>query len=125
MKRSEFLKRGGAVAVLAVVAPKVLVKAATDAPVVAAADTATTLTVANGGLFRAGDILRMTSSGEAMMVTSVSDNLLTVTRGLGSVMPAPIHRGDGVVLVAGAVEEAGPWGPWKDDQLFPRVTVAA
>ena len=127
LKRSEFLKRGGAVAVLAVVAPKVLVAKAAAPPVVAAGPAATALTVANGSYFRVGDIIRNCASGEAMMVTRVDENTLTVARGFGSLEPKPVKRGDEIMIVAGAQMEDSPLVDlrgWQEDELLPRVSVA-
>ncbi|HVS72543.1 MAG TPA: DUF5309 family protein [Phycisphaerae bacterium] len=43
----------------------------------------TSFTVADGSLFRAGDLLQGANKTEVMMVTGVSTNTLTVTRGYG------------------------------------------
>lgn len=124
MKRSEFLKRGGTVAVLAVVAPRVLVKAATDAPALAPA--ATRIAVNHSQMFRCGDIVRVMSSGEALMVTSVpTSREIEVVRGLGGVEPQPLARGDQMLIVAGAVEQGAEIGRWSEDRLIPRVAMVA
>jgi len=56
-----------------------------DALTAAMTNVATTATVAHGAYFRVGDVIRNTNTGEAMEVTAVAGNTLTVNRGIGGV----------------------------------------
>ncbi|MCK9376205.1 MAG: hypothetical protein M0P73_08650 [Syntrophobacterales bacterium] len=46
-------------------------------------DVTSTLTVSNGALFSAGDIIRLETYGELLQVQSINGNILTVVRGYG------------------------------------------
>lgn len=52
--------------------------------------TATSITVDHGARFRAGDLLRPGDSAEVALVTAVSGNTLTLTRGYGGTTPATL-----------------------------------
>jgi hypothetical protein len=58
--------------------------------------TETAFDVANGSRFRVGDQIQVENSREVMLVTAISTNTLTVTRGYGGTTPESI--GDGQVL---------------------------
>lgn len=66
---------------------------------------ATSISVNNGDLFRAGDILMVPSTGESMLITAVSGNSLTVGRGYGSTEAAVIKANDDVLNLGPAMEE--------------------
>lgn len=72
----------------------------TVATAIAAADT-TTLVVADGSIFKAGDVLSVPAVGENMLVTAVSTNSLTVVRGYGTGAAAASISVDAVVLRIG------------------------
>ncbi len=69
--------------------------------------TETTFTVANGDRFRAGDQIRVTTSREVMLVTAVSGNDLTVTRGYGGTTAEGLVNGDALVILGNAALEGG------------------
>jgi len=54
----------------------------------ASSDTALTTTTSEGAYFRAGDIVRITTTGEAVRVTATAASALTVVRGIGTVTAA-------------------------------------
>ena len=65
-----------------------------------------TLTVADGTIFRVNDVLNIPSVGENMLVTAVSGNNLTVTRGYGTTAAAAaIEQGAAVEIIGNAQEE--------------------
>lgn len=65
------------------------------------ADTVTTsVTVANGAYFQVNDLIRITGTGESMMVTAVAGNVLTVIRSWGSVAPATATLGAEILIGA-------------------------
>lgn len=64
---------------------------ATGSPLTAAlTDVATTVPVADGGKFRVGMVISAKSSDEVMLVTAISGNDLTVTRGFGGTTAAAL-----------------------------------
>lgn len=73
-----------------------------------ATSAATTLSVASGegDYFRAGDLVRLTSTGEVVEVSSVATDDLTVTRSIGSVAAASAASG-GELLIIGNVSAQG------------------
>ena len=66
---------------------------------------ATSVTVDDGSIFRAGDIIKIPASGECMLVTAVSTNTLTVTRAYGSTAAAAIADDADVLILGSAMEE--------------------
>ena len=62
---------------------------------------ATALSVADGSIFRAGDVLHLPSVGENMLVTASNGNTLTVTRGYGSTAAASAITAEADVLNLG------------------------
>ena len=64
------------------------------------AATATSIPVANATLYRVGDVLRETATGEAMEVTGVSAGVLGVNRGIGSVVAVTAASGDELFIVS-------------------------
>lgn len=66
----------------------------------------TTVTVANGAYFKPGDVVRVVTTDEVMLVTGVSSNDLTVTRGFAaSSASAAALTGDAIVLIGSAFAE--------------------
>lgn len=72
----------------------------------------TTINVAtgNGAFFRAGDIFRNARTGEAVLVTSIATDALTVVRGQGRVSAAAMLDQDQLLIVANATVEGGTLG---------------
>jgi len=70
----------------------------------------TTLTVDNGTYFAANYIVKVPRTGEVMLVTGISTNDLTVTRGYGSTAAAAIVDND-PLLIIGSVNEEGATMP--------------
>lgn len=66
---------------------------------------ATSIAVDNGAYFRAGDVIKNATSGEQMLVTAVSTNTLTVTRGWGSTSAATAADDDVITILSNASEE--------------------
>lgn len=66
---------------------------------------ATSIVVDNGSRFRAGDVVKHLTSGEQMLVTAVSTNTLTVTRGWGVTAAAAFTDNDYVLIVGNANKE--------------------
>ncbi len=73
----------------------------------------TTLTVDNGGRFRVRDQVRGAASGEIMLVTAISTNDLTVTRGYGGTTQAAIADNEVIEIIGNASLEG-------DDAPTPR-----
>ncbi len=65
----------------------------------------TTITMDNGGYFRAGDVLKVLSTGEILQVTSVSSNILTVTRSVGATAAGTITDADTLLIIGNANAE--------------------
>jgi hypothetical protein len=70
-------------------------------------DAETTFTVSNGDRFRVGDQIQVEGSREVMLVTAVSSNDLTVTRGYGGTTPENIADGDTIRILGNAALEGG------------------
>ena len=71
----------------------------------AATDAATTINVADGNLFRVGDILKIPSTGENVLITAIGSNALTVVRGYGSTAAAVIADAADVLNIGSAMPE--------------------
>ena len=67
--------------------------------------TSITVTTGDGGMFSPGDVIYVPRTGEQMLVTAVSGDTLTVTRGWGEVPAANLNTGDLLVYLAPANEE--------------------
>jgi hypothetical protein len=63
---------------------------------------ATTVTVDNGGYFRARDLVKVPRTGEVMLVTAVSSNDLTVTRSAGGTAAAALVDNDPLIILGPA-----------------------
>lgn len=100
MKREQFLR----LSVGVVLAPY-LARIPAGAPkVIPAVETTLTLTP---GYYSAGDILRVSSSGEAIRITKLEGNVATVVRNIGMRRDgaSPIFADDSITLVARAQAE--------------------
>ena len=69
------------------------------------ATSTTTLNVDDGTIFRVGDIIHIPSVNENMLVTAVSGNALTVTRGYGSTTAQASIADNAIVLIIGNANE--------------------
>ena len=69
------------------------------------ATSTTSLTVDDGTIFRVGDIIHIPSVNENMLVTTVSGNTLTVTRGYGSTTAQAAIADNAIVLIIGNANE--------------------
>lgn len=65
----------------------------------------TSWVVDNGTYFRAGDVVKDVTTGEQVLVTAVSSNTLTVTRGWGSTSATTASDNDYLLIVGNANEE--------------------
>lgn len=65
----------------------------------------TTFTVANGGRFRVGDLLQPAGSREVMLVTGVTGNSVTVTRGYGGSTKSALEHNMGLAILGNAALE--------------------
>lgn len=83
----------------------------------ASADTTIGLTAATGQFFRAGDVLRIATTGENVAVTAMSTDTAGVTRAIGSVAAATAASGVDVVLVGNASQEGATIGTLKQTKL--------
>jgi hypothetical protein len=79
----------------------------------ATADTTLTVTTGQGAYFRAGDVVRVAISGEAVKVTSVSTDTLTVSRAIGGVSAATAQTGSDLVIVGNASLQGATLGTRK------------
>lgn len=77
-----------------------------------ATSAATTLvvTTGQGAYFRAKDIVRIAASGEAVTVTSISTDTLTVVRALGGVAAATAQSGTDLLIVGNAAAQGATLG---------------
>lgn len=72
------------------------------------AATELTVTTSTGTYFKAGDIVRIVSTGEAVRVTGVGASAITVVRALGAVSAASAASGgDGSLVIVGGSNEQG------------------
>lgn len=61
--------------------------------------------VADGSIFRAGDIIKNTATNECMLVSEISNNDLTVSRGYGSTAAAAIADQTDFLIIGSAMPE--------------------
>lgn len=66
---------------------------------------ATEMVVDNGSYFKANDVIKNTDTDEQMLVTGVSSNTLTVTRGYGSTTAAAVTDNDSILILGNAQTE--------------------
>jgi hypothetical protein len=80
-----------------------------------ATSAATTVTVATGegDYFRAGDLVRLASTGEIMEVVSEASDVLTVNRSVGSVAANTAQTGVQLLIVGNAAEQGAAIGTIK------------
>jgi hypothetical protein len=71
------------------------------------------VTAGEGTLFRAGDIVRNAATGEAVRVTSISTDALTVVRTIGDVAAASAASGTQLVIVGNAAAQGATLGTRK------------
>lgn len=79
----------------------------------ATADTTLQVTAGQGAYFRAGDLVRVAISGEAVKVTSVSTDTLTISRAIGGVAAATAQTGSDLVIVGNASLQGATLGTRK------------
>lgn len=66
------------------------------------------VTTSTGSYFKVGDIVRITTTGEAVRVTTVGTSAITVVRAIGSVAAASAASGgDGTLVILGGSNEQG------------------
>lgn len=71
------------------------------------------VTAGQGQYFRPGAFVRNARTGEGFVVTSVSTDALTVTRGIGSVAAAAGNAGDQLLIVGNAAMQGAGLGTMK------------
>ncbi len=76
-------------------------------------DTSIEVTASTGQYFRAGDLVRNARTGEAFLVTTVTTDTLTVTRGHGRVTAAAMNDADQLLIVANAAAQGATLGTRK------------
>lgn len=76
-------------------------------------DTSLEVTAGTGQYFRAGDLLRNARTGEAVLVSAVSTDTLTIGRGKGRVAAAAMNDGDQLLIVANAAAQGATLGTRK------------
>lgn len=79
----------------------------------ATADTTLQVTAGQGAYFRAGDVVRVAISGEAVKVTSVATDTLTISRAIGGVAAATAQTGSDLVIVGNASLQGATLGTRK------------
>jgi hypothetical protein len=75
-----------------------------------AAMNVTSLTVAHGDRFRVGDLVQAAGSREVMLVTAVSTNTLTITRGYGSTTKSQLSHQLALTIIGNAALEGADAG---------------
>lgn len=92
-------------------------RVSTTAASAATADTAFTVTTGHGNtVFRLYDTVRVTSTGEGLLVTSVSANSIGVTRSWGETAAATAQTGAQLVIVGNAATQGATLGTVQYDQ---------
>lgn len=71
------------------------------------------VTAGQGTYFRAGDIIRNATTGDAARVTSISTDTLTVVRGIGDVTAASAASGTELLIVSNAAAQGATLGTRK------------
>lgn len=88
-----------------------------------ATNVATTMTVAvgEGQFLRSGDVVRVSRTGEAIrIVTMTGDTVTTMVRGIGSTAAAAITAGDQLVIVGNASAQGAGLGTRKITKRVPQ-----
>src|SRR5215471_2062111 len=88
-----------------------------DVLTASSAAASTSLAVAHGSFFRVGDVLRDTATGEAMEVTAVAGNTLTVNRGIGTVAAVTTGAADEIFIVSNVNVEGASLRTIKQTKL--------
>lgn len=65
----------------------------------------TSIAVTDGSIFREGDIVKVPSTGECLLIEAVSSNTLTVRRGWGSTAAAAIAAAAEILVIGSAMTE--------------------
>lgn len=65
----------------------------------------TSIVVDNGTYFKIGDVIKNATSGEQMLVSGVSSNTLTVTRGWGTTSATTVANNDVITILSNASAE--------------------
>lgn len=92
--------------------------AVNDGTDMSAVDTA--MVVDNGSRFRAGDVVKVVATGEQVLVTAVSTNTLTITRGWGATAAAIILDNAVLLIVGNANAEHATKRAMKIGDQTPR-----
>jgi hypothetical protein len=77
---------------------------------------ATSIVVDNGTYFSAGDQVKVPRTGEVLLVTAISTNTLTVTRGFGTTAAAALVDNDPIVIIGNVNEEGSGMRTLKSTQ---------
>jgi hypothetical protein len=128
VNRAQFLRRVAGVALIAAV-PEVLLQFPSSKPnkVEQAASRSLSNDIkCNSTHLMPGDIVRVSTTGEVMEVTSVYWGGCVVRRGIGRIVPHPIKRGTQGLIVGTTSQEgenirSGKEYRWGEDKLMPRV----
>lgn len=83
---------------------------ATLAASATSADTTLTVATGTGAYFRAKDLVRIATTGEAVSVTSVSTDTLTIVRAIGGVTAASAASGGDVLIVGNGAAQGATLG---------------
>lgn len=83
-------------------------------------DEATSITVTNGDYFSKGDIVKVPVTGEVLLVTAISTNALTITRGYGTTVAGAIKKDDPLVIIGNANEEGSGTRTIKTTKEVPK-----
>ncbi len=70
----------------------------------------TSITVANGGRFRVGDLIQAAGSREVILVTAVATNTLTITRGYGGSAKSQLTNAIALTIIGNAALEGADAG---------------
>lgn len=76
----------------------------------------TSVVVDTGAIFRVGDVVKSVDTGEQMLVSGVSTNTLTLSRGWGSTSAGNLDNNDVLVIVGNANEEGAAKRTFKTGQ---------
>ncbi len=94
---------------------QILPRLTTLASAVLIGDTTITVASGTGAYFRANDILRL-SNGENVKITSLSTDVLTVTRSIGAVAASAVTTATDVIKIGNAAAEGATLGTIKATQ---------
>lgn len=83
------------------------------AAISATTQTAVTVATGEGAYFRAGDLVRVASTGEMLEVSSVASDVLTVVRSIGGVAAATAASADQLLIVSNVAAQGADIGAKK------------